>query len=280
VSAPDTAPTPSAAIRKPKPSAEAEDVTGQERHVHREVEHGDADAEEQPQHHADHRRPHRVAQALGDLLDHGGVPSRRRLGAGGQAQQGQRHHQQPDRVDEEGRDDADPGDEQAAHGRAHDPRRVEGRRVEGDGVDEVHPAHQLGQERLTGRGVEGLGEAGQHRHDADVPVPDASGGHERGERHRQRGEHELRRHQQAALGQAIGVGACDDREQQDGTELERADEAQAQRRVGQLQHEPRLGHGVHPAGDHRHQLGQEEAPEFGVVERAQTARKGHGLAVE
>jgi hypothetical protein len=94
-----------------------------------------------------------------------------------------------------------------------------------------------------------------------------AGGDERGQHDGQRGQSELRDHQQATLGQPVGEGPGDDREEQDRPELQRADEAQQQRRVGELQHQPRLGDRVHPSGHHRSQLGHEEAPEVGVVER-------------
>jgi hypothetical protein len=70
-----------------------------------------------------------------------------------------------------------------------------------------------------------LGEAGQHRHDAHVPVPHPAGGDQRGEHERQRGQREVGHHQQAPLGEPIGDGAADEREEQDGRELHGADEA-------------------------------------------------------
>src|SRR2546430_2101672 len=48
-------------------------------------------------------------------------------------------------------------------------------------------------------------------------------------------------------------------------------------RVDERDAQPRLGHGVHPAAHERHPLGKEDPSEGGVVQRAEAARKGHGL---
>ena len=256
--------------------AQAQHVPRQQRHVHGEVEDGDADDEEHAEHEADHRRARSVAEALGDLFQH------RRAPPGGHAPARQRQQREPDgqdheRVDDERRRDAEAGDDQARHRRPHDARGVERGRIERDGVDEVGLAHYLGHVRLAGGHVERLRQAGQHRHDADVPVPHAPG-HDQCRQHQ--GEHrqgELRDDEDAALGQPVSERAGDDREEQDRPELQRADEPESQGRVGELQDQPGLRHRVHPAGHERRQLRHEEPPEVAVVEGAQAARKDHGL---
>src|SRR5262249_20578290 len=82
-----------------------------------------------------------------------------------------------------------------------------------------------------------------------------------------------------ALREAVGHGAADDREEQHRRELERREQAEAKRRVRELQDQPRLRDVLHPAADLRRELRQEEAAEGGVGQRAQAVgKRTHGHA--
>src|SRR5439155_11612860 len=70
-------------------------------------------------------------------------------------------------------------------------------------------------------------------------------------------------------GQPVGEGAGEERQDEHRRELQRADETQAERRVRQLEHEPRLRHRLHPRADQRDELTEPEQAEVAMTERAQ-----------
>ena len=75
---------------------------------------------------------------------------------------------------------------------------------------------------------------------------------------------------------AVADRAAEEREEQDRTELERADEPQPERGVGQLEHEPRLADALHPRADQGDELPAPEQPEVAMTEGAQARGNGHG----
>src|SRR2546427_552400 len=63
--------------------------------------------------------------------------------------------------------------------------------------------------------------------------------------------------------------AREERQHEHRRELQRAHQAQAERRVRQLEHEPRLRHRLHPRADQRDKLAGPEEAEVTMTERAQ-----------
>ena len=163
------------------------------------------------------------------------------------------HHQQADddgqvadRVEEEQRRDADGGDEDAGDRRADDARAVEDRAVERNGISDVVTTDHLDHERLAKRHVEGVHDAeqeGQHEH-----LPDLHGvrQHEQPEHQGEHGCAYLRPDQRGSLVDRVCEHAGEQAQHEHRRELGRRDNAQGQRIAGQLQHQPRLGHALHP----------------------------------
>ena len=172
-------------------------------------------------------------------------------------------------VQEEGRRHPEPGDEEPGDGGSDDARAVEDQGVEGDGVGQIRLAHQIGDVRLARRDVDGAAQSVDRGEDGHVPVlhmaaPDEQGQHERLHHHRRLGEQD-----DPPLGEAVTHGAADRRQDQDGGELQRGHEPELKRRPGELQHEPRLAHALHPGADERHELPAPEQPEVAVTESGQ-----------
>ena len=102
--------------------------------------------------------------------------------------------------------------------------------------------------------------------DADVRRED-----ERGQRERRRHLDELRAEQHVAAIVAIGDDAADQREQQDRQLAEEVVEAEIERRVGQLEDEPRLGDLLHPVADGRGEGAEPQHAEIAVVKGGERA---------
>ena len=158
-------------------------------------------------------------------------------------------------VDEERRPDADLGDEDARDSRSDDPRRVEGGGVQRDRVRHVALADHLHDERLASGLIEDVREAEREPERGDVPVLDPARRDERPEQEGLAGERRLRGDEQGALRQPVGHRAGDDGEHEDRRELQGGDEPEPERRVCELQHEPRLRDRLHPAPHQRQELG-------------------------
>src|SRR3989449_948845 len=108
--------------------AESEDLAREERHVDREIEHGEADYQEDGEQYYDPARPQRIGEALADLLaERRADLARQRRAAGAHGQQHHGHDHERARVDEVRRGHAHARDEQAGRRRPHD--RSEERRV-------------------------------------------------------------------------------------------------------------------------------------------------------
>ncbi len=154
---------------------------------------------------------------------------------------------------------------------------VEHRRVQRDGVHEIAAGHQVGDVGLARRHVERGGEAvegGEHRDVPELHVAAPDQGRQREGLQHERG---LRAQEQPPLAHPIADRPGEEREEQDGAELERADQAEAERRVRQLQHEPRLPDALHPRADEGDELSAPEQPEVPVAEGAQPGGKDHSL---
>ena len=213
------------------------------------------------------RRGRGVARTLHDVFDHRGPGAGPRLSLGPHRPERADDGQKREPVEQERERDPISGDEQAGHGGAHHAGTVEHRRVEGDSARQVVPADQVGHERLAGGHVQRRDQAverGEHRHMPVLHVP----------RPRQRGEGEGLQHQRGLGGQdepplahPIGDGAGQEREEQHRAELKRAEQPELERRIGQLEHEPRLADALHPGPDERHDLAGKEQAVVPVTER-------------
>ena len=183
------------------------------------------------------------------------------------------HPEEGDGVEEEDPARADGDDDQARDGGADHPGAVEGCRVQRDRVRRVLAGDDVGDERLSGRVVEG-------RHDAECEreaVHDHEG-HVAGEDHhterdREQEQQSLGHHEQPAAVEAVGDPAGDADQQQRRRELQRHRHAhRGGVVVGQLgQDDPVLGGRLHPRADVRDERADE--PDA-VVEDGERAEHG------
>src|SRR5690606_29226120 len=126
--------------------------------------------------------------------------------------------------------------------------------------------HQLDQERLARRHLEGgcqsvdQGQAPDHVHCHDA------GERQRGEGSRFQQHHRLQADDEAALVHPIGQHAPVEREQQDRQRVERGHQSDCKRGAGELEHQPSLRDRLHPGADERHRLSSGEAREVRVLE--------------
>ncbi len=156
------------------------------------------------------------------------------------------------------------GDRGPDHSRA-----VEDHRVHRDRVGQIFAPDHLDHERLPPRHVERAHksiERGEHDHvfDFDDAGPGQSREHERAD-HQQR----LRADYQAAAIDVIDHHAGEQCDQHDRHEARKRDDAEHQRRIRKLQHQPRLRDHLHPGADQRDQLSDEEEPEIAMPQRAE-----------
>src|SRR5262249_4365171 len=100
----------------------------------------------------------------------------------------------------------------------------------------VRVADEVTHERLPRRHVERLGAPVHRGQDGHVPVADGRGPHEHGQHARLQHEHGLRHYEQPPLGDPVGEGAGRHREEQHRRKLQARDQAELERRVGQLEH--------------------------------------------
>ena len=278
-SAAESAPMPTAAMRRPYPVAPTWSTS-------RAIG-GTDDAEVDPERRdeADHddrqeddgRVPH-VAEALGQVGEDAADGCRAR-DPWRRVQLAQTHHpeagdhrDEAEPVEEEGLGHPEDADRETCHGRANDTCRIEHRRVERDRVVEVLAAHHLDDERLASGHVERLDAAQQEREHEDLPDLDQSGRDERRERECQDHQDGLGGHERPALRQMIGDEPAEQAEDQHRRELRRGDEAEVERIVRQLEDEPVLGDGLHPRPDQRDQLPEPEEPVVAMVQRVPDAQ--------
>ena len=252
-----------------------EHVARKERHVDGEVEDAEAHDQDEAQDQRDPGRLERVPDALQRLRGHRRRATRARRALGADHEERRDHDQERQAVEQERGRHAEARDQERGDRGPDDARAVEGRGVERDGVAEVSPADHLGHERLARRHVDDVGAAEEQRQEPDVPVAHVPTPDERRERERLQAERRLGRNDQSPLGQPVGDRAPDHREHQDRRELERPDQSELERRAAQLEHEPGLGHGLHPRADQRDELAAPEHAEVAVVERAQRVGEGH-----
>ena len=107
-----------------------------------------------------------------------------------------------------------------------------------------------------------------------MPDPGGPSDREDAEGQRLQPHHQLRTHQDLALGQPVREKTAPQGEEQDRQELESGRDAQRGTRLaGERENEPVLRHPLHPGARVRHHLARDEEPEVAVGERAE--RRGH-----
>ena len=203
-----------------------------------------------------------VGQALAELT--GGA-----AGAGHVHELVQSHGDQSGGREEEGggvdgEDPAgtDPGDDDAGERRAQEPGGVEGGGVEPHGVGQVLGRHHPGHEGLAGRGVVGGGKAPEEGGEVDVPEAHASGQDVDGDDGGDQAHGALSDDEEPALVDPVrdeaGVGG----QQEHGEELQGSGQAGGGGGVvgEDAQHQPVLGHALHPGPGVGHEGGQEPDP--------------------
>ena len=177
-------------------------------------------------------------------------------------QQGHQEGEVAQGVGQDGPARADGRDHQSGHRRADDPGGVEARRVEADRVGQMIRSGDLRDQRLPGRVVEGRAEAEQQRQQVHVPRGRHSGHGQQAEDERTQGQPGLGDQQDPALVEPVRDQAAVRAEQQHRQELQARRDADRERRpAGQLEHEPVLGHPLHPGAD----VGDEGAAEVDPV---------------
>src|SRR2546426_146731 len=160
-------------------------------------------------------------------------------------------------------------DASARDGGPDHPRRIEGRRVERDGAHQVVLLDQLHDEGLPGRDVERVHEAEKRRERGHMPDGHRAGPHEGREHERRKHRERLREDHEPVFVGAVRDDAGVDGEEQHAERAERGHEAHVERRIGELEDQPSLGHILHPGADQRHALSEEEQAEVAVGERSE-----------
>jgi hypothetical protein len=226
-----------------------QDVAREQRHQGVVVEEERADGHDEAHHQRDPRGAQRVSHPLGDLVAHGAAAARPRQPLRVQRQQCRDHGQERHAVEEEGGGRPPASDDETGQSGTHDASGVEHGGIQRDGASQGLASDHLDDECLAGRHVHGVGHAVDPGHHGDVPVPGVAAVDQRGEQQGQHAHHRLGGDEQAALGQAISQRAGEERQDEHRCELQCADQPQEERRVGQLEHQPGLGDGLHPRSD-------------------------------
>ncbi len=256
--------------------AAVEDVGREDGHQHR-VGHADeADERDEQDDRADRREAEGVAVALPELRHRLPRPGRAgRRGGQPHPQQRGNHRDVAHRVDQEAPALAHRRDQQARNRRPDEPRHVDHRRVERDGVAEVLlVVDHRDEERLPARHVEGVDRALAHaEHDDRLHRnPPADRQHRQDERlhHRAR----LRDDEQPMAVPPIDVEAGHRPEHERGKAPGEPDDAEQHGRPRQPVDEPARRRRRDPGADERQDLPGEEQPIVAIPQRPQHERDG------
>jgi len=138
-----------------------------------------------------------------------------------------------------------------------DARCVEEARVQRHRVGQLIAADHLDRECLPHGGVEHGHRPGDRSDHVDLPHGRVTG--EREHREQRRGDHErgLGAEQHPALIEPVRYGAAEEAEQRVRSELADREDADRERRVRLLHHEPGLGDALHPGAADRDHLSEE-----------------------
>ena len=198
--------------------------------------------------------------------------------------QGDEHREEAHGVGGEAEAGSEGGDDHAADRGPDDPRRVEERGVERDRIRELGRPDHLVRERLPRGCVEHQHHASQHGEHVHLPWLDVA--EQRQQRQERRRDHRgrLRRHHEPARVEPVGEDAGKEAEHAERQELAEDEDADRDRRSGQLEHEPRHRDVLHPRSRDRDRLADEEQPVVAMPEAGERApvqaqeRRGHGRA--
>ena len=148
------------------------------------------------------------------------------------------------------------GDDHSADCRPDDARRVEERGVERDRVRELGWPDHLIRERLPRGCVEHEHDASQHGEHVHLPWLDVAEQREQGQERRHDHRGRLRRHHQPARVEPVGEHAGEQAEDAEREELAEDEDADGDRRSGQLEHEPGHRDVLHPRARDRDRSGR------------------------
>ena len=253
----------------------AERSSGDERCQHGVGSAQHADGGQEDQQAANRRRLHDVAPPLGQL---GPEASGGRWALVG----GQPHRQQPpdhrdiaEAVDQEAVALADRGHQAAGDGRAEQPRAVEVRRVQRDGVTQVgavvdHPHH----ERLPGGNLDRVDDALEHRQPDDPRHVDVAAQGQGRQRQRLRHRQHLGGDEHLVAIPAVEPDPGQRRQDERRRLTGKTHQAEQERRIGEPVDQPRRGQPGHPRADERDPLADEEQPVVAGAERAERRTQG------
>ena len=195
-------------------------------------------------------------RGAGDVVELGDAHGRQR----------QRGEQEGEGIDQEDPARPGPGDHQAGGRGSQQSGGVEGGGVQPDGVGEVPGGHHARHEDLPRRCVIGADHSGGESREVDVPQLSAAGQDVDGQQGRDDAQRRLGDHEELALVDAVGDHPGVRAEQQRRQELERGRGPRGRGRVVRedAQHEPVLGHALHPRAGVGDQ--SREEPDAVVVE--------------
>ncbi len=162
-----------------------------------------------------------------------------------------------DRVHEEHPRCPDGADEESGQGGSGDAGRVADGTGERDRVGQELGSDHLFGERVTGGLVDDGDEAEPDREAEHHPYLHHPGEHDEPKRDRERGGQRLGDDEHLAPVEPVGDRSAPQSEQQHGKESEGECRAHRDSLAGELQDEPRLGHGLHPRPDVRHEIARE-----------------------
>jgi hypothetical protein len=158
------------------------------------------------------------------------------------------------------------GDQPAQRG-AEDASQVHRHRVERHGVREIVRRHHLGYEGLPRWVVKHVDEAERQGQQVDDPQPDGAGRDQDGIGSREQPGQGLGEVEHPLLVHPVREHPADRAEQEHRQEPGRRRQAELGAAAGEVQHDERLGHGLHPRPGHRDQLPEEEEPVVALQER-------------
>jgi hypothetical protein len=141
--------------------------------------------------------------------------------------------------------------------------------VECDGVGQIGARHQLRDERMPRRQLEGLHHAEQQRQRQDVPRLHPATEREHGQRQRLQHGQRLRAQQQVATREAVGQHPAVQPQHQARQHQRRARQAEYQAGLREPVQQPGLRQALHPGAGQRHQLTEIEQAEVAMPEGTQ-----------
>ena len=166
------------------------------------------------------------------------------------------------------------GNQQPGYGRSDHPGQIERAGAERDRVHEIFALDDLRHESLACRYLERGEQAEEDRQSHDPLDRDQiqGGQHAQGQRLQQ---HQALEYQdELPLVDPVGNDAAIKGKQQNRQRAQRRHQSHRKRRVGQVQHQPSLGDGLHPGAAQRDELSGQEQAEVAVSECGEDGLEG------